>query len=84
MSNREKIALLCGGIVTAGVFLGAFVLLLSGDSVAQWNKLFYASIALAPVAMVAVMMGYAVWWLAMFLLTLFSVGSGRPEKEPEA
>ncbi len=34
------------------------------------HRLIFASIAISPMAMFAVMLGYAVWWLVLFLLTL--------------
>jgi len=53
--------------------------LVFGGYFAGSELLIFASIALAPVAMCAVMAGYAVWWLVLFLLTL----AGRDRDLPD-
>jgi hypothetical protein len=45
-------------------------LLLFGGMFPDKDRLTLASIALGPVAMFAVMAGYAVWWIVMLILHL--------------
>jgi len=71
MTRRQIIALTAGGITTVTAFVAAMLLLIFGGYYAGNELLVFVSIALAPVLMVAVMVGYAVWWLVMFLLSLF-------------
>ncbi|MBI4963856.1 MAG: hypothetical protein HY913_11320 [Desulfomonile tiedjei] len=78
MSRTRVIALAVGGIVTLAVFVLAMVALIFGGFFSEREMLFYVSLALAPVAMVSVMVGYAVWWLVVFLLTLF-----LPNRSPD-
>lgn len=60
-----------GAAVTLAVFAGAMGLLLFGGYFAEKEVLIFTSIALAPVALISVMAGYAAWWLVLFLLALF-------------
>lgn len=46
-------------------------LIVLGGFFSEKDVLILASLALAPVALVSVMAGYAVWWLVLFLLALF-------------
>ena len=71
MTSRQIIALAAGGITTVIAFVAAMLLLIFGGYYSGNELLVFVSIALAPVLMVAVMIGYAVWWLVMFLLSLF-------------
>ena len=71
MTGRQIIALAAGGITTVIAFVAVMALLIFGGYYAGNELLFFVSIALAPVLMIAVMVGYAVWWLVMFLLSLF-------------
>jgi len=64
--------------VTLTVFVLAMAALVFGDYFSERELLFYVSIALGPVAMISVMVGYAVWWLVVFLLTLF-----LPSRSPD-
>jgi hypothetical protein len=57
-------------VVTFAVFALCMFLLIFGDYFAGRDRLVLVSIALGPVAMVSVMVGYAVWWAVLFLLTL--------------
>jgi hypothetical protein len=70
MLNRHTIALAIGTIITFSVFFAAIVLLFFGEYFSERDKLVYLSIALGPVAMMSVMLGYAAWWLALFLMSL--------------
>jgi NADH:ubiquinone oxidoreductase subunit 6 (subunit J) len=72
------IALIVGAVVTLTVFVLAMAALVFGDYFSERELLFYVSIALGPVAMISVMVGYAVWWLVVFLLTLF-----LPSRSPD-
>jgi hypothetical protein len=71
MTGRQIIALTAAGITTVIAFVAAMLLLIFGGYYAGNELIVFLSIALAPVLMVAVMVGYAVWWLVMFLLSLF-------------
>jgi len=71
MTGRQIIALAAGAITTVIAFVAAMALLIFGGYYTGNELLVFVSIALAPVLMVAVMVGYAVWWLVMFLLSLF-------------
>jgi hypothetical protein len=71
MTGRQIIALAAGGITTVIAFVAIMALLIFGGYYAGNELLVYVSIALAPVLLVAVMVGYAVWWLVMLLLSLF-------------
>ena len=62
--------MIAGAVVTFAVFVFCMVLLIFGDYFAGRDRLVLVSIALGPVAMVSVMVGYAVWWAVLFLLTL--------------
>ncbi len=72
MGTRRIIALTVGAVVTLTVFfvvMGAFVF---GGLWPEDRVLVFASIALAPVLLIAAIMGYGAWWLVMFILALFS------------
>jgi len=71
MSRNRTIALVVWVVVTAAVFVSAMAFLIVGDYFAEKHRIVMVSIAIAPVALVAAMVGYAVWWLVMFLLTFF-------------
>ena len=64
-----------GGITTLVVFTGALWLALFGGIIETDHKILFVSIALGPIAVVAVIAGYLVWWMALFLLTLILPGS---------
>ncbi|MGO9571383.1 MAG: hypothetical protein ACLP5H_27980 [Desulfomonilaceae bacterium] len=70
MTSRQIIALAAGGIATVTAFVAAMLLLIFGGYYAGNELIVFVSIALAPVLMVAVMIGYAVWWLVMLVLSL--------------
>jgi hypothetical protein len=72
------IALIVGAVVTLAVFVMAMAALIFGDYFSEKELLVYVSISLGPVAMISVMVGYAVWWLVIFLLTLF-----LPSRSPD-
>lgn len=70
MTRRRNIALIAGAATAMAVFLLAMWLLVFGGYYAGSQLLIFVSIAIAPVAMGAVIAGYAVWWLVLFLMTL--------------
>lgn len=72
--NRQTVALAIGTIITFSVFFAAIALLVFGEYFSNRDLLVYLSIALGPIAMVSVMVGYAAWWLALFLMTLILPG----------
>lgn len=79
MAPRRIIALSAGGVTTIAVFVTAMALLFFGEYVAAHERLFYTFMALGPVAMLSVMVGYAVWWLVLFILTLILPSQKSPE-----
>jgi hypothetical protein len=62
--------LIFGAITTFAIFAGAMWLAIFGGLVATEHTMLFISIALGPIAAVAVIAGYLVWWLVLFLLTL--------------
>ena len=80
MGPRRIIALTAGAVVTLITFVVIMGLLLFGGMVAEDRVIFYASLALGPVAMFAVMAGYAVWWMILFLLSLFLPDEKRDDR----
>jgi len=78
MSRNRYIALVVGAVVTLVVFVAAMGLLIFGDIFVEKDRIVLVSIALGPVAVISVMVGYSVWWAVLFLLTLFF-----PEKSRE-
>jgi hypothetical protein len=79
MSWTRTIALIAGGVTTLAVFALAMVLLIFGGYFSRQEILVHVSIALGPVAVVSVMVGYAVWWLVVFLISLFASEAGPPD-----
>jgi hypothetical protein len=70
MTRRQTIALAAGTITMVIVFIAAMALLIFGGYYAGNELIVFVSICIAPVLLVAVMVGYAVWWLVMFLHSL--------------
>ncbi len=70
MRRRRNIALVAGTITTLAAFAAGMALLIFGGYFADNEVIIYTSIALGPVAMFSVMVGYAVWWLVLFFLSL--------------
>jgi hypothetical protein len=81
MAPRGIIALTAGAVTTVVVFILAMALLFFGGYFADHERLVFVSIALGPVAMLAVMVGYAVWWLVLFILSLFLPAIKPPENQ---
>lgn len=81
MNARQIIALAAGAAMTVIAFVAAIMLLIFGGFYPDNELLVFVSIALAPVAMFAVMAGYTVWWLVLFLLTLFLPSYGPGEEQ---
>ena len=81
MAPRGIIALTAGAVTTVVVFILAMALLFFGGYFADHERLVFVSIALGPVAMFAVMVGYAVWWLVLFVLSLFLPAIKPPENQ---
>lgn len=79
MDTKRYIALIVGALVTLFVFSASLIMLVFGDFFKNNEVLIYVSIAVAPLAMVSVMVGYAVWWLVLFLLALLSPQAKRPD-----
>ena len=80
MTTRAIVALAAGAVTTIVAFTAAMLLLIFGGYFADHERLVYVSIALGPVAMLAVMLGYAVWWMVLFLLSLV-LSTERPPQD---
>jgi hypothetical protein len=87
MTRNRTIALAAGAATCIASFIGMMWFLAFGNVVAESHRLLMVSLALGPVAVCAVVLGYSVWWLALFLLTLFLPSEGpvpettRPRRE---
>lgn len=78
--SRTQIIALTAGAATALFVLGAALwLMMFGGIVPEKDRFVMVFVALGPLAMCSVMVGYAVWWLVMFVLSLF--GTDRPEQD---
>jgi hypothetical protein len=77
MSARRIISLSIGALVSLATLTAGLAFIFLGDYYAPKDRLIVASISLAPLALVSVMVGYAVWWLVLFLLTLVLPGGDR-------
>jgi hypothetical protein len=81
MTRRQIIALAAGTITMVIVFIAAMALLIFGGYYSGNELIVFVSICIAPVLMVAVMVGYAVWWLVMLLLSLVWPDSGSGDAQ---
>jgi hypothetical protein len=79
MAPRRIIALTVGAVTTGVAFISGMALLYFGGPFAGHERLIFVSIALGPVAMFAAMVWYAVWWLVLFILSLFLPAIKPPE-----
>ena len=80
MTPRRIIATAAGAVATVASFAAGMALLIFGEVVASKDLLVFVSIALAPLILCAFMVGYAVWWLVLFVLTLVLPEQGAGEK----
>ena len=71
MTRTQIIALAAGGATALLVLGAALWLMIFGGVLPEKDRFIMVFVALAPLAMCSVMIGYAVWWLVLFLLTLF-------------
>jgi hypothetical protein len=72
MDRRRTIALAAGAVITVGSFVLAMWLIVFGGYYPGDALLVYVSVAVGPVAAAAAMLGFAVWWLVLFILSFFS------------
>ena len=70
MTRRHALAMIFGAATTVTVFAVAIWSAIFGGFVGSDHIIFFISVALGPIAAVAVIAGYLVWWLVLFLLTL--------------
>jgi len=70
MTTRRIVALSAAAVTTLVAFVAGIALLYFGNVFEASHRLVFASIAISPLAMFAAMLGYAVWWLVLFVLTL--------------
>jgi len=77
MTRRWIIALTLGTITTVAAFAGGLWLIIAGGRYAGNELLVFVSMALAPLAAFAVVLGFAVWWLVTFLFHLLA-----PDQRP--
>ncbi len=78
MSRNRTIALVVWIVVTVAVFVVGMGLLIFGDYFSEKDRLIMVSISIGPVAMLSAMVGYAVWWLVLLVLSLL-----LPEEHPD-
>ncbi len=81
MDLKRIISLVVGGVATLATMVGCMAVLLFGRDYQAHERIIVGSIALAPVALISAMAGYAVWWAVMFLMSLF-VPDNTPEAKP--
>ncbi|MFH1112308.1 MAG: hypothetical protein V1792_00165 [Pseudomonadota bacterium] len=74
MTIIRTIAAAAGAVTAIAAFCVSMWLLIFGGLFPNEERLVFVSIALGPVAVVAVMAGFAVWWFVMFFLTLVGFG----------
>ncbi len=79
MTNLRVISLITGGISATAAFVVAYYLLLYGGYIPERSLLVYASVALGPILMISVMVGYGVWWFTLFVLTLIGFKEDKSE-----
>ncbi len=79
MSLRRTIALAIGAMVTLATFVALLAYIVHVVVVPEIDRLIVVSVALGPAAMISVMVGYGAWWMALFLLTLFSSEESRQD-----
>ena len=72
MTKRRTTALVIAAVVTFGVLSFGMIMIGSGEYATSGDTIIAVSIALAPVAMISVMVGYAAWWTVLLVLSLFS------------
>ena len=70
MSRNRAISLFLGGIVAAATFATGLWMMIFGSLFPQSDLIFVVSLAISPLAVVAVVAGFLVWWICLFLLTL--------------
>lgn len=83
--TRTQVIALTAGALTALLVLGtALWLMIFGDVFPEKERLVMVFVALGPLAMCSVMVGYAVWWLVMFMLTLLGLHQKRQTDDQES
>ncbi|MBI5569863.1 MAG: hypothetical protein HY914_07960 [Desulfomonile tiedjei] len=80
MTPRRIIATAAGALATVVSFSAGLALLIFGNVISSAHLLVTISVALAPLILCAFMVGYAVWWLVLFILTLVLPEQGSPEE----
>lgn len=70
MSRNRIISLCLGGIVAVVTFATGLWMMIFGALFPQSDLIFVVSLAISPLAVVAVVAGFLVWWICLFLLTL--------------
>jgi ABC-type multidrug transport system permease subunit len=78
MSRRRIIAITAGTVTTIVAFVLIMSFLVFAEYREEKDRIIIISLALGPVLMVAVMVGYSVWWGVLFLLSLI-----LPEERPK-
>jgi hypothetical protein len=73
MTRTQVIALTAGALAALLVLGTAVWLMIFGDFFSEKERVVMVFVALGPLAMCAVMVGYAVWWLVMLVLTLLGL-----------
>lgn len=57
-------------MVAAATFATGLWMMIFGSLFPQSDLIFVVSLAISPLAVVAVVAGFLVWWISLFLLTL--------------
>ncbi|MGC8658381.1 MAG: hypothetical protein ACP5U1_04845 [Desulfomonilaceae bacterium] len=87
MRNDLSAPLLIAAIVALGSFSAIMSSFFHENFLESGYGIVWASLVIGPVAMVSSMLGYAAWWLAKFLIALFSnqngAGSGKIDNSPD-
>lgn len=83
MNRGRVIALAAGAVVAAVVLCAGLGMLYFGEIFPERDRLIMVSIALAPLVMVAGMVGFGVWWGVVFLFALFSSAHGANRSDSD-
>jgi hypothetical protein len=84
MSRRRIIALTAGAVAVIVVFAAVMSYLFFAVYGAEKDRIIFISVALGPVLMISVMVGYAVWWGVLFILTLVLPEESPKDQESES
>ncbi len=82
MSRNRLISIAIGGLVTIVTFVAGLWIIVFGAMFPQSDLIFVISLAISPLAVVAVVAGFLVWWICLFFLTLiFGDSDSNPDSK---